>query len=105
MTTVLQFPRLRAYRREPDGVRLGFDFNEWCAELFRGEKFARRIYYASLDEARAEVARQEAAGLRRLPDAQPDWTDVAYGSLSDGSIDDDPDPRLGDILNDGGDAA
>ncbi|MCJ2052612.1 hypothetical protein [Methylobacterium sp. J-070] len=94
MTAPLQFPRFRAYRPEPDGVRLGFDFNEWCAELFRGDRLARRIHCASLDAARAEVARQEAAGLQRLPDARPDWTEVAYGSLSDGSL-----------IDDGGDAA
>ena len=69
MTAVLQFPRFRAYRPEPDAVRLAFDFGDWCAELRRGGKLARRIRCASLDEARAEIARQEAAGLRRLPDA------------------------------------
>lgn len=67
--SLLQFPRLRAYRPELDAVRLAFDFNEWCAELFRGGKLARRVRCASLNEARAEIARQEAAGLRRLPDA------------------------------------
>lgn len=69
MTAVLQFPRFRAYRSEPDAVRLAFDFGDWCAELRRGGKLARRIRCASLEEARVEVARQEAAGLRRLPDA------------------------------------
>lgn len=67
--SLLQFPRLRAYRPKPDAVRLAFDFNDWCAELFRDGKLARRVRCASLDEARAEIARQEAAGLRRLPDA------------------------------------
>lgn len=94
MTTVLQFPRLRAYRPEPNSVRLGFDFNRWCCELYAAERLRRRISFESLDEARAEVARQEAAGLRRLPDVQPDWTEAAYGSLSDGSL-----------IDDGGDAA
>ena len=65
----LQFPKFRAYRHEPDAVRLAYDFNDWCAELRSGDKLARRIRCASLDEARAEVARQEAAGLRRIPDA------------------------------------
>ena len=69
MASLLQFPRFRAYRPEPDAVRLAFDFGDWCAELRRDGKLARRIRCASLDEARAEVARQEAAGLRRLPDA------------------------------------
>lgn len=69
MTTVLRFPRLRAYRPEPDAVRLAYDFNDWCAELRRSGKLARRIRCASLEEAKAEVARQVAAGLRRLPDA------------------------------------
>lgn len=69
MSAVLQFPRFRAYRPEPDGVRLAFDFGDWCAELRRDDRLVRRVRCASLDEARAEVARQEAAGLRRLPDA------------------------------------
>lgn len=69
MASLLQFPRLRAYRPEPTAVRLAFDFNDWCAELFRDGRLTRRIRCTSLDEARAEIARQEAAGLRRLPDA------------------------------------
>lgn len=69
MSAVLQFPRLRAYRPKPDAVRLVFDFGDWCAELRRSGKLARRIRCTSLEEARAEVARLEAAGLRRLPDA------------------------------------
>lgn len=69
MTAVLQFPRFRAYRPKPDAVRLAFDFGDWCAELCANGKLARRIRCASLEEARAEVARQEAAGLQRLPDA------------------------------------
>lgn len=69
MASLLQFPRLRAYRPEPNAVRLAFDFNDWCAELFRDGRLARRVRCASLDEARAEIARQVAAGLRRLPDA------------------------------------
>ena len=69
MSAVLQFPRFRAYRSEPDAVRLAFDFGDWCAELRSGDRLARRIRCASLDEARAEIARQEATGLRRLPDA------------------------------------
>jgi hypothetical protein len=94
MSAVLQFRRFRAYRPEPDSVRLGFDFSRWCCELYAADRLRRRISCESLDEARAEVARQEAAGLRRLPDATPDWTEVAYGSLSDGSL-----------IDDGGDAA
>ena len=69
MSAVLQFPKLRAYRPKPDAVRLAFDFGDWCAELRRGGKLAERVRCASLEEARAEVARQESAGLRRLPDA------------------------------------
>lgn len=69
MSTVLQFPRFKAYRAAPDTVRLAFDFGDWCAELRCGRKLARRIRCASLEEARAEIRRQEAAGLRRLPDA------------------------------------
>lgn len=69
MMAVLQFPQFRAYRSEPNTVRLAFDFGDWCAELRRGGKLTRRIRCASLEEACAEVARQEAAGLRRLPDA------------------------------------
>ena len=69
MSGVLQFPKLRAYRPKPDSVRLAFDFGDWCAELRASDKLAQRIRCASLDEARAEVARQEVAGLRRLPDA------------------------------------
>lgn len=68
--SLLRFPRFRAYRPEPDAVRLAFDFGDWCAELYRGEKFARRIRCASLHEACAEIDRQVAAGLRRLPDAR-----------------------------------
>lgn len=69
MSAALQFPNFRAYRPRPDSVRLAFDFGDWCAELRCGDKLARRIRCASLEEAHAEIARQEAVGLRRLPDA------------------------------------
>lgn len=69
MSAALQFSRFKAYRPKPDAVRLVFDFGEWCAELRSGDRLARRIRCASLEEARAEITRQEAAGLRRLPDA------------------------------------
>lgn len=86
---VLTFPRLRKHKLEADAVRLGFDFSQWCAELYRDERFLRRVYFDALDDARAEVERIEANGLRRLPDARPDWSSVAYGELSDGSLIDD----------------
>ena len=69
MSTVLQFPRFKAYRPKPEAVRLAFDFGDWCAELRCGGKLARRVRCASLEEACAEIRGQEAAGLRRLPDA------------------------------------
>lgn len=88
--SILRFPRLRAHKLEADAVRLGFDFSQWCAELYRGERFLRRVYFAALVDARGEVERMAANGLRRLPDAQPYWTDVAYGELSGGRFIDDP---------------
>ncbi|WP_267358706.1 MULTISPECIES: hypothetical protein [unclassified Methylobacterium] len=87
---LLTFPRLRKHKLEADSVRLGFDFSQWCAELYRDERFLRRVYFDTLDDARAEVERIQANGLRRLPDAQPYWTDVAYGELSGGRFIDDP---------------
>ena len=96
-TSVLAFPQHRARRPKPDAVRLGYDFSRWCAELYRGERLAQRISFEELDDARAEVERIQANGLRRLPDAVPDWTAVAYGELSDGS--------LYDEAEDGGGAA
>jgi len=87
---LLTFPRLRGHKLEADAVRLGFDFSTWCAELYRGERFLRRIYFDALDDARAEVERLQTNGLRRLPDAKPDWTDVAYGELSEGRFVDEP---------------
>jgi hypothetical protein len=88
--SILTFPRLRKHRLEADSVRLGFDFSQWCAELYRDDRFLRRVYFETLDDARAEVERIQANGLRRLPDARPAWTDVAYGELSDGRFVDDP---------------
>ncbi|MCJ2136380.1 hypothetical protein MKK69_20395 [Methylobacterium sp. J-026] len=99
---LLTFPRNRVRRVEADSVRLSYDFNRWCSEQYRGERFLRRFHFDRLLDARAEVERLVANGLRRLPDARPDWTDVAYGSLSDGGLDDDPDPRLSDLLDEGG---
>ncbi|MCJ2055650.1 hypothetical protein MKL09_03670 [Methylobacterium sp. J-048] len=86
---VLAFPRNRVRRIEADAVRLSYDFNQWCAEQYRGERFLRRIHFERLLDARAEVERLQANGLRRLPDARPDWSSVAYGELSDGSLIDD----------------
>ena len=103
--SILTFPRLRKHRLEADSVRLGFDFSQWCAELYRGERFLRRVYFDALDDACAEVERIQTNGLRRLPDAQPAWTDVAYGALSDGRFVDEPEDWIGDLLDDGGDAA
>jgi hypothetical protein len=102
---LLHFPRHRVRRIEADSVRLSYDFNQWCSEQYRGERFLRRFHFDTLLDARAEVERLVANGLRRLPDARPDWTSVAYGELSDGSLVDDPDPQLDDILNGEGDAA
>lgn len=102
---LLTSPRNRVRRIEADSVRLSYDFSQWCCEQYRGERFLRRIHFDLLLDARAEVERLASNGLRRLPDARPDWTEVAYGCLSDGSLDDDPDPRLTDALSDGGDAA
>lgn len=86
---LLTFPRLRGHKLEADAVRLGFDFSQWCAELYREERFLRRVYFETLVDARAEVERIQANGLRRLPDARPAWADVAYGALSGGRFIDD----------------
>lgn len=53
----------------PDAVRLGHDFGDWCAELFRGGRIAGRKGFPTLAEATAEVERLAATGLRRLPDS------------------------------------
>ena len=103
--SILTFPRLRGHKLEADAVRLGFDFSQWCVELYRGERFLRRVYFDALEDARAEVERIEANGLERLPDARPAWTDVAYGELSDGRLVDEPEDWIGELVVEGGDAA
>ncbi len=86
-------------------MRLGYDCGDWCAELYRRGQFLRRIGYGTLRHARAEVERIQANGLQRLPDARPHWTSVAYGDLSDGSLDNVFGDLPRDLLDDGGDAA
>jgi hypothetical protein len=61
--------RAGVIRPDPDGVRLGHDFGQWCAELFRGDRLAQRIPCDSWAEAYEEVTRLAGQGLRVLPDA------------------------------------
>lgn len=81
MGAVLAFPK--RLTREPDTVRLGYDFGRWCVELYRGERFVRRIGFDRIDDARCEVEIFQASGMARLPDARPEDSIGTFGGDDD----------------------